>query len=204
MSVSVRTPADVVNLSLARIGYKKQVGSLYDGTLAARTALTIYSQTRDELLRSEDWGFAERNLSLTLLKQAPESGFYPPGVWNSSYPPIPWIYEYGYPLDCLKVRAIRPQPLFVMDFDPQPFVWSVQNDNSLPTPDKVILTNAENAILTYTGRLTNPADWEANFTEAFAAALARRLAPALAGLDAAKMEAADEQQAKSIADDTQG
>ena len=204
MSASVREPSDVVNLALARIGYKKQIGSLYDGTLAARTALTIYAQTRDELLRSEDWGFAERNLPMTLLKQAPADGFYPPGQWSTDYPPLPWLYEYAYPTDCLKVRAVRPQPQFVMDFDPQPFVWTVQNDNSLAEPDKVILCNAADAILTYTGQLTNPIDWEANFTEAFAAALARRLAPALVGLDATKMAASDEQQAKSIADNVQG
>ena len=204
MIAPVQSPADVVNLALVRIGYKKQIGSLYDGSLAARVALTIYAQTRDELLRSEDWGFAERNISLDLLKQAPANGFYPPGQWSNAYPPIPWLYEYAYPADCLKVRAVRPQPLFVMDFDPQPFVWTVQNDNSLNEPDKVILCNADSAILTYTGRLTNPADWEADFTEAFAAAMARRLAPITVGLDAAKMEASDEQQAKSIADDVQG
>ncbi len=204
MSSSVASPADLVNLSLARIGYKRQIGSLYDGSIAAKTALTLYAQTRDELLRSEDWGFAERNAPLTLLKQAPANGFYPPGQWTNANPPIPWLFEYAYPADCLKVRCIRPQPLFVMDFDPQPFVWSVENDNSLADPDKVILCNAPNAILTYTGQLTNPADWESDFTEAFAAALARRLSPILVGLDATKMAASDEQQAKAVADDVQG
>lgn len=204
MSASVSSPADVVNMALARIGYKKQIGSLYDGSIAAKTALTLYAQTRDELLRSEDWGFAERNTPLTLLKQAPASGFYPPGAWSATYPPLPWLYEYAYPADCLKVRAVRPQPTYTVDFDPQPNIWSVENDNSLAEPDKVILCNAPNAILTYTGQLTNPGDWEADFTEAFVAAIARRMAPILVGLDAAKMEASDEQQAKSVADNVQG
>ncbi len=204
MTSSVQSPADVVNLALRRLGYKKQIGSLFDGSQAANVALTIYGQTRDEVLRADDWGFAERNVSLALLKQAPVGGYFPPIVWTSAYPPIPWLYEYSYPIDCLKVRAIRGVPLILPNMDPKPVIFSVENDASLADPDKVILCNVSSAILTYTGRLTNPVDWEADFTEALAAALARRMAPDLVGLDAAKLEASDEQAAKTVADNTQG
>ncbi len=202
MTVSVRSAADVVNLALARIGYSHRIGSLYDGSKAANLALTIYGATRDELLRAEDWDFAESNVPLTLLKQAPPGGYFPPVIWTTAYPPLPWLYEYSYPADCLKVRSIRGVPLIIPNFDPIPVVWSVESDSALSA--KVVVCNVPNAILTYTARLTDPNDWEADFSEALAAALARRFAPELVGLDAAKMEASDEQAARVTADNKQG
>ncbi|MBB3453887.1 hypothetical protein FHT86_002143 [Rhizobium sp. BK313] len=204
MVTSVKSPADVVNLALVRIGYKLRIGNLYDGSAASKKALDIYSQTRDEVLRQNDWGFAERNVSLTLLKQAPEGGYFPPVTWSSDFPPPPWVFEYAYPSDCLKVRAVKPVPMFTMTFDPQPHVYSVENDQSLTPAAKVILCNIPNAILTYTGQVTDPADWEADFVEVLASALGRRLAPVLTGLDAAKLEASDESASMIIAEQEQG
>ena len=77
MTTSVNSPADVVNLSLGRIGYKLRVGSLYDGSPASKAALDIYGQTRDEQLRLADWGFAQGEVQLTLQKVAPVGGYVP-------------------------------------------------------------------------------------------------------------------------------
>ena len=79
-------------------------------------------------------------------------------------------------------------------------MFSVDNDYSLSPPAKVVLCNIANAVLVYTGQITDPTTWEADFVEAFAAALGRRLAPSLVGLDPAKMEAQDEAAAKAIAE----
>jgi len=204
MPASVNSPADLVNLALVRMGSKVRVNSLFEGSEAAKPALDIYSQTRDELLRQSDWGFAERNITLTLLKQAPVGGYIPPTYWSSAYPPLPWFYEYGYPSDCLKVRAIKPTPIFIPNFDPQPNVFSIANDNSLVPAQKVILSNVPQAILVYTGQVTDMTTWEADFVEAFASALSRRLAPALVGLEAAKLEAQDEAASKNVAEMQQG
>lgn len=204
MPASVTSPADVVNLALQRIGYKGRVGNLYDGSTAANDALDIYAQTRDELLRQEDWGFCERNVALTLLKQAP-AAYIPPTAWDpAQYPPPPWLYQYGYPGDCLKVRAVKGVPLFVPNFDPQPNLWSIANDNAFAPPRKVILCNVPAAVLTYSGQVLDPASWEADFVEAFAAALGRRLAPALVSLETAKLLVADEAAAKQLAAMEQG
>jgi hypothetical protein len=70
----------------------------------------------------------------------------------------------------------------------------MENDNTYNPPQRVILCNVPNAICLYTGQITNPIDWEPDFIEAFAAALGRRLAPVLMGLEATKLAAADEQQ----------
>jgi hypothetical protein len=204
INAAVSSPADVVNLALRRIGYKLRVGWLYEGSLAAKQALDVYAQTRDEILRQDDWGFAERNVIPTLLKIAPPN-YIPPVVWNpATNPPLPYLFEYAYPNDCLKVRALKPTPMFVPNFDPQPNVFSIANDNTFVPAQKVILCMVPQAVLVYTGQVTDPTTWEADFVEAFAAALGRRLAPTLANMDAAKLEAADEGQSAAIAEMTQG
>lgn len=204
MPASMTSPADVVNVALARIGYKLRVGSLYDGSLASSKALDIYAQTRDELLRQNDWQFAERNVALTLLKAAPPGGYVPPNGWTSAFPPLPWLFEYDYPTDCLKVRSLKPTSIFVPNFDPQPNVYGLANDNSYTPAAKVILCNVPSAILTYTGQVTDPATWEADFGEGVAAALGRRLSPVLSGLDVTKLAAADEQASINTAELEEG
>lgn len=205
MVAVIQSPEDICNAALARVGWRgPRIGSLYDGSMVAKTALDIYGQTRDELLRQNDFDFAERSVSLTLLKFAPDGGYGPGNEWNNTFPPPPWVYEYAYPTDALKVRALKPEPTFLVDYDPQPFVFSVANDQAFNPPAKVILCNVPKAILIYTGQVTDPADWEADFTELMAAALGRRLAPKLAGLDAAKLMAQDEAQALATAEREQG
>lgn len=202
MTYAVQTPADLVNLALRRIGFKQNVGSLYDGSAAAQVALDVYAQTRDAFLRQTDAGFCERNLVATLLKQAPDGGYFPPTAWDpTTNPPLPWFYEYAYPADALKVRAIRRAALFVQDFDPQPNTFTVENDNYLTPGQRVILCNVPDAVLVYTAQVTDLTTWDTDALEAFAAMLGRRIAPALVGLDATKLAAADEQNAAMI--DTQ-
>lgn len=204
-TIAVQSPEDLINLALVRIGWKGRIGSIYEGSVASKKALDCYSQTRDELLRSFDWGFAERNIDMTLLKSAPIGGYIPPSVWNpATNPPPPWLFEYQYMPDCLKVRSVKQQPLFIFDFDPQPYVFAVENDNGYSPPQKVILCNVPNAICTYTGQITTPTDWEPDFVEEFAAALGRRLAPSLLGLENAKLAAADEQSATAGAEREEG
>ncbi len=200
--LSLQSPEDVVNNALVRSGYKMRIGSLYDGSAASKCALDIYGQTRDELLRSADWGFAERDVALTLLKTAPAGGYVSPIVWSSTYPILPWRYEYAYPADALKVRSVRRTTFFLPDYDPKPNVWRVANDQSVNA--QVILCNVASAILVYTGQVTDPLAWEPSFTETLCASLARRLGPALVNLDAAKVEAGDEVATKQMAEAKEG
>jgi len=205
MATVITTPADVVNLALASIGHKDRIGSIYEGSFAAKQALDIYSQTRDEMMRTVDYGFSERNVTLTLLKQAPAGGYFPPNAWDGTLnPPPPWVFSYAYPSDTLKVRSIKGIPLFVQNFDPQPNVFAVENDQYYTPARKVILCNVASAMLVYTAQVTDPTTWEADFTEAFAAELGRRLAPTLANMDAAKFAAAAAAQATANAERTEG
>jgi len=192
MPASVTSPADMVNLALRRIGYKLRVSNLFDGSRASGVALDIYAQTRDAVMRDGNWDFCSRTLVLELLKQAPAGGYVPPNNWSTAYPAQPWMFEYSYPADCLKVRAIKNTAVLLPNFDPQPNTFSVANDTGFSPARKVILTDVPAALMIYTGQVTNPATWEASFIEAFAASLARRLAPSLADMEVTKLEAGDE------------
>ena len=204
-TAAIQSPVDLANNALTRMGYKLRVGSLYDGSVAAKRILDLYAQTRDELLRSFDWGFAERNITLTLLKQAPVGGYFPPVTWNPvTNPPAGYLFEYAYPSDCLKIRAVKQIPWSFPNVDPQPNVWSTANDNYYTTPQRVILCNVPNAVMVYTGQITDPATWDVGFTEAAAATLSRHLGPVLIGLEGAKAGAADEQQSTAVAQMEQG
>lgn len=194
MAISTSTPADVANNSLTRLGYKLRVGSLLDGSNQSQVILQVYGQTRDELLRNFDYDFAKRTIALSLLKSAPPGGYFPPNTWDpTSMPPVGFLFEYAYPSDCVKIRNLVPQPSFVVNMNPQPIDFTEFNDNGYVPPRRTILTNVANAIASYTGRVTDPTNWDVAFAEAFAAALARRIGPSLVSLDAAKAESADEQ-----------
>ena len=205
MTVSITSPEGVINLALGRIKYPYRIGSIWEGSRAAKAALDIYGQTRDDLMRTVDWPFARRDASLTLLKQAPATGYVPPTVWDpTSNPPLPWIYEYQNPSDSLRIRSIRNQDLFLINYDPREHRFTVTNDESYSPAQKTILTNVGPvAVATYTGRVTDPSTWDADFVEAFAEELGRRLAPVLTDMEAAKIAAENAMRATGEADTTQ-
>jgi hypothetical protein len=205
MSSSASSPADVLNIALRRIGYKLRVGSLQEGSFAAKQALDLYAQTRDQVMREGEWGFAERNVAMILQKSAPANGYVPPITWNPlTNPPIGWLYQYSRPSDCLKIRAVKPTPLFVPNFDPQPNIFGEANDDTQSPAVQVILCNVPNALLVYTGQVTDPTTWEADFVSALADELGRGLAPVLATLQQAQMIAAEGAQDKAVAEYEQG
>lgn len=203
---SVQNPADLVNVSLARLGWKGgDIGNLYEGSPAANVALDAYGQVRDALLRSHPWDFAQRTAALALIKQAPVGGYFPPIVWDpTTYPPIGWLFEYGYPADCIKVRAVKPVPLFTPNFDPSTNTFSIANDPTLNPAQEVILCNLLNPVCIYTARVTDPTQFAVDFTEAFIDSLAESIAPGLANLDTAKLAAAEESASTEMATVEQG
>lgn len=177
--MAVASPEDALNQALRLVGYPKAIGSIYEGTPAARAGLEIYGQTRDELLRAQDWPFASSGggLALTLLKGPPPPGGYTPSTpWTTAFPLPGWLYEYAYPSDCLELRGVLYPPGAMFVLDPRPAVWRIANDNALNPPQRVILSNVKAAQAVYCRRVTNPTLWEPGFTETLIIALARKLA----------------------------
>lgn len=175
-------PEDILNQALVEIGYQRPIGDIYEGSAAAILGLEIYAQTRDEVLRHDDWPFARRTNVLTLVKTA----FVPPvQAWDETQPPPPWRFSYQYPSDAIFVRYLRLSPFGYAGgeagpgtFEPLPVRFAIASDPPGPgqPPAKVILSDLENALAVYTSRVTNPDQWEALFQVSLVKALAAKLA----------------------------
>lgn len=185
MATVITSPADVVNVALSKIGIRDRIGNIYEGSAAAKAALDVYSQTRDEALRSFDWGFAEKIAAGTL---------------TGNVAPFPWTYEYTYPTDCVKIRNLFGATYIADPNDPRPTLWTIGGIAAA----KVIWAKIPTCTLVYTSQVTNPTLWEPLFVEAFSDALGKRIAPVLASADAAKMVGEQEKTDDALAMGTVG
>lgn len=156
----------LVNQALALIGYKKQIGNIYEGTAAATAALILWGQTRDEVFVNLKPEWAKKSRTLVLEKTAPD---YLDGAnWGNTNPILNWKYQYEKPGDCLIPIAVAQVPSSAY------LVWR-------PSPIRFqelassILTNINPAILIYTTIVTDPYVWKPDFTAVFIRALAQNL-----------------------------
>lgn len=187
MGASVSSPSDVLNVALRRIGYELRVGHLYDGSKAANHALDIYAQTRDAMLRTSDWGFAEK------IAAGSSSGL--------PSPPAPWTVSYVYPSDCIRLRAIFGPAYLADKTNPLPNRFQIANDS---TGTKVIFANLASASLVYTAQITDPSKWEPLFVEMLSVELGKRLAPVLTSAEGIKMMMEEEKFIVPLATETRG
>lgn len=163
---------DILNAALRRCSYGTMIGNIMEGSRAARVALDYYGETRDALFAEFDWSFLQQEVDLGLpIKTAPPSGY---GItpWNPTLnPPPPWVYEFTYPANCIKVRGVRPLPLFIPEAMPRVNIFQQVYDAQLAA--KVIVTNLSRPLAMITARVTNPAEWQdPNFTDSLIERLA--------------------------------
>lgn len=185
---------DIINQALRAGGVPMRVEEMYEGSDAARVALELFGQCRDELLDAKDWSFNRRTEALVLLKGPPPNGGYSyANPWSNLYPAPGFLYEYSYPSDMLDLRAVIQQPGPMPDLDPLPTLWRVDND---PTPNivdgvavgpeaKVIYCNVTNALAVFRSRVVNPSIFDPGFTASLVALLGKRFAVAF-GADVTK------------------
>ena len=173
-AIVLADPASIVNYSLAKIGYRLRIGSLYDGTIASKKALDVYSQTRDVMLRLGDWNFAMKTAA---------------AIASGGSVPAPWTNSWTYPADCLRVRNVYDTGSVADTNNPLPTLWQEADD---PTKGKVIYTRAANATIVYNAQITDPSQWESLFLDAFALALGRNLRSLVDG-DANMTKLSDEE-----------
>ena len=93
----------IVNQALDMIGSPDILGDLEDGSAASRIALRNYAPTIEEILRAAHWNFARRQAPLTLLQDATGNTT---GVGTGTPGMGLWVYEYAWPVDCLKARYV--------------------------------------------------------------------------------------------------
>lgn len=192
-------PVSLCNIALGQIVAKTQITGISPATpannLAAQAASRLYQLQADAVFRAAHWNSARFQAPLTLLKAAvgtPENA-----SGSGPQPPIPWLYEYGYPTDCLKVRFVIPNPNMVVPGQApimtnvgvtnilavntsMPFVPAIDTDAN-GDKVKVILTNARLAQGVYTARVTDVDLWDPSLQNAVIGALAAWLAPEVSG-----------------------
>src|SRR6266566_4276081 len=97
---STTNATDVVNRALDAVG-AKEIPELYDGSDESRVAIRHFGPTVRELLRAAPWNFARKQKVLDLVKDRTNTD-----STLSTDVPVPWLYEYLYPQDCVKLRFI--------------------------------------------------------------------------------------------------
>lgn len=98
------TGEDIVNRGLDILGVSKTVGDLQEGTTEARVALRNYIPVMQEVFRAVHWNCLRRRATLTLLEDA--TGQSDPPVGTGTVNMHSWIFEYKWPLDCMKARYV--------------------------------------------------------------------------------------------------
>ena len=198
---------DIANRALSAIGTRSQIASLAEQSNEAIQCTLLLATIRDEIVRMAPWNSATNFNNLALICAAPGTPENPTignATWQKGIPPPPWAYEYAYPADCLRPLYIIPQfttgfasgvPITTAVTGGAPSFWNGppvrfkvaidQVTNGVPAvggqDTKVILTDQENAILTYLKRLTDPDVMDEQLQQAWVAALAGRLAIPLTG-----------------------
>lgn len=188
---------DVVNEALQNIGSQAYISALDEGTPESNAANVLFDPTLRMLLRAAHWNFARKQIVMTLISAAQGTPENPPGT--PPVPPLPWLYEYAYPSDCMQARYV---PGLVQPTTQTPPLTTAPNQNFLPlpqspqfavrflvatdtnaltkTPQTVILTNLPQAQLVYTAYIGNPDLWDSAFREAMMYSLSAKLINAIA------------------------
>lgn len=188
MALVLQSPEDICNVALVRVGYKRRIGSLYEGSFASKICLDVYGQTRDALLRLTDWDFSEQIAA---------------GVISGTAP-FPWSFQYAYPANCLRVRGIFGLNYVADPNDPLPVNWQTGNATIASVPVQVIWADFASATIVFTAQVTNPLTWEPLFVEALIDNLAQRVALGLSGPDAVKLEMQEAKEADAAGDARDG
>lgn len=94
-------PADVANEALDAAGVDFTLGEITEGTKPAQVVLRHYQQCLRQLQRAVHWDFCRKQAPIVMLADATGQTA---GV--GTVVPAPWVYEYSYPIDCMKARFL--------------------------------------------------------------------------------------------------
>lgn len=175
---------DICNLALDAIGTRSTISSLSEQSKEAKACARHYAQAVSSILQAARWNFARKQAPLSLLKDATLN---PPQTV-----PVPWVYEYAYPSDCVQGRFILPQwwvgpsgvpgAVAAPQSNAPPVRWLVGLDQDASSNNiKVILTNQPNAVLVYTAQINDTGLYDDQFVEALYNYLGWRICATLSG-----------------------
>ena len=193
-------PADICNQALDAIGSEVTLGDIADGSREAQVLLRAYGQCLRQLLRSANWNFAANTELMTLLADATGTNANVGSIVQNGF-----LYEYAYPIDCVRAREVlylptsteTSAPLMTgmaapsYGIAPRRARFMLAYEKNYPAPSGqitweiagqspigrlVVLTNAPNAMMKYTAFSPYPSMWDALFRAAFVAYLAAEVA----------------------------
>lgn len=142
------TEADVVSLALSHLGEPGIENLETDNTVRAIKVRRQYEHSRDALMRGHPWNFAVTRATLTEAAEAPDFGPE---------------YAYDLPTDCLRILTLNG-----IEAETGQSFYTIESGK--------LLTDADEALVTYIRKVTDPTEWDANFVEAFALKLASDIA----------------------------
>lgn len=98
-------PETLANRALDAAGSDEPIGNIQDGSRESKIIIRHYGPVLRQLLRAAHWDMARKQAPLQLLADATGQTA---NVGNQV--PAPWIYEYAYPIDCMKLRFVPLNP----------------------------------------------------------------------------------------------
>lgn len=171
------TIESIVNQALDRIGYKKHLGNIWDGSPPARIALNAWGDTRDTLFTMLQPDWSRWDDPLTPSKTAPP-WYDEQTPWDSDlHPDMPWRFEYALPELCLVPLALKPRPAYLPVWRPRPMRWRIKAEGGAYT----MLGNDPAPVMTSVHSVHDVDLWHNDFIEAMVETLAKRLAPLTGG-----------------------
>lgn len=142
----------ICNMALSSIGVSVYVSNIEtERSKAASVCKLLYDQARDLVLEQFDWDFARRNRKLA-LSQSTFSG---------------WAFAYTYPTDCIRPHAII-NPMARNQTADQRIPFKTITDDE---GNRFILTDQEDAELTYTSRIEDTNLFSPSFIRALSLTL---------------------------------
>ena len=149
----------ICNLALSHLG-QSGIQSLGEASAAAEHCSLAWGPALEAALRDHNWNFATRYQALASL----------------GGPPPHWRWRYAAPADLVRARFLLP----VRKGDPTPaFEIALADDGAT----RIVLTDAAQAWLCYTGLIANTSLYDALFVDALAWRLAADLAAPLTQSD---------------------
>jgi hypothetical protein len=151
---------DICNRALSHTGTDQAIASLGEKSKEARVCSRWYVASRDQLLRTFAWNFAQRRVVLA----------------DMGDPPGGWAYRYRYPTDCVDLQRVFAsgdyQPGTELDgLDMAPFRIASDGEGG-----RLILSNVAQAEALYTARVEDPNLFPADFATTLELTLATNIA----------------------------
>lgn len=197
MSTGSVSQVSLANRALLQAGARTTIAGFppADQSVEAQACATYWQSTYEQLARTSQWNTFRQQTTLTLLMAAQGTPENPDGT-SYPTPPVPYLYAYAYPADCLRLWWIVPSfPVSVGSTTPQTTdsnnspTW-LPNQGQIPyqisnftsptgSPEIIILTNQDQAQAVYCINQPNPQTWDSLFQQAFVSSLAAYLVSAL-------------------------